>query len=302
MQEQINTTALVSATVESHDFYGQPIVTVTQGNDTFAVLGQLCDHMGLHVQAQQQSLSRQVWAKGMTCVRHVMVPGESREYPRYLINVKILGMWLASITTSRLSNLDARATIERFQVELADKIHEWLTAPTVSFSDDEIVQRALQITSNRVQALEAKVAADAPKVAEAETFRQSAGQALIGDLANALKVHAAANLPEVKILHKHVFDHAGRLGLIIRGNTVRNNQPTARAVESGWVKPARADYETNTHGSQSKQYTKLTPKGYGRLWDGCLAWINKYGTLNPNVADNSNAELALGAGDWEAAS
>lgn len=57
-----------------------------------------------------------------------------------------------------------------------------------ALSDDEIVSRALQITSARVQALEAKVAADAPKVAYVDEFLTTDDVVLFRVAANQLGI------------------------------------------------------------------------------------------------------------------
>lgn len=151
-------------------------------------------------------------------------------------------------------------------------------AASSSLSDDEIVARALAITTGRVQQLEEKIAADAPKVAQAETFRESEGLRTVGDLANDLKVHALANFPGLKVLQQDVFDLAGACDLIIRGNTVRHNQPTARAIEAGWVRPHETQI-ARTAGPQVKVSARLTPRGYGRLWDRAVRNLSVYGTV-----------------------
>lgn len=129
------------------------------------------------------------------------------------------------------------------------------------------------------RAARAEVAVLAPKAAQADTFRQSEGLRTIGDLANDLKVHVAANMPGRKVRQQDVFDQAGRLGLIIRANSVRNNQPTAKAIDAGWVRPYAHTYTSNSHGPVTKVSTRLTPRGYGRLWDGCLQWLGEHEQL-----------------------
>lgn len=131
------------------------------------------------------------------------------------------------------------------------------------------------------QALAAKVEADAPLVAQAETFRQADGLRTISDLANDLKVHALTNYPGVKVLQDDVFDLAGQVGLIIRGNTVRHNQPTARAIEAGWVKPKDTPVATKNHGSFVKVSARLTPRGYGRLWDAATNNLRSHNQVLP---------------------
>lgn len=154
----------------------------------------------------------------------------------------------------------------------------------VSLTDDEIIARALTIATGRVQALEAKVTELEPRAAQADTFRQADGLRTIGDVANDLRVHAATNFPGLKVKQGDVFDLAGIVGLIIRGNTVRNNQPTARAIESGWVKPKATPVDTNTHGSFVKVSARLTPRGYGRLWDAAVTNLSRFGQVLPPLA------------------
>ncbi|WP_344397602.1 phage antirepressor N-terminal domain-containing protein, partial [Streptomyces asiaticus] len=123
-------------------------------------------HMGLDVQGQQQSLARQVWAQGKTCVTHVQLPGDVQARNRYLIDVKIVGMWLANITSSRIADPHARQMVERYQVELTQRIHEWLTKPATA--PVELDRRALALMV--LEAEDARVAAEA-RAAEGEQFR-----------------------------------------------------------------------------------------------------------------------------------
>lgn len=178
-------------------------------------------------------------------------------------------------------NADSRKPeIAALQQYFAVQTRKQELAPPTVLSDDEIVAQALQISSRRVEALNARVLELEPIAAQAQTFREADGLRTIGDLANDLKVHAASNLPGVRILHDDVFEQAGRLGLIIRGNTVRHNQPTSKAIEAGWVKPKDKVIETKSHGDFVKISTRLTPRGFGRLWDGCLDWIRDHGSLS----------------------
>jgi len=143
----------------------------------------------------------------------------------------------------------------------------------------EVAERYLSALKEK-RALAEQVKALEGPAAQAETFRQADGLRTVGDLANDLKVHAASNFPGAKVLQQDVFDLAGRVGLIIRGNTVRHNQPTARAIEAGWVKPKETPVETNSHGSYVKVSARLTPRGYGRLWDAAIAQLRTTGSLS----------------------
>lgn len=135
------------------------------------------------------------------------------------------------------------------------------------------------------KALEAQAAINAPLVAQAATFRQADGLRTIPDLANDLQLHAATNYPGIKVLHQDVFGLAGRVGLIIRGNTVRHNQPTARAIEAGWVKPKETVYEDSKGQSHTTIGTRLTPRGYGRLWDAAVNNLTQHGCVLPKLKE-----------------
>jgi len=116
--------------------------------------------------------------------------------------------------------------------------------------------------------------------AQQEFFRSGESKQLIGDVANRFKAYAADRYPHVKVYHKDVWDHAGRLGIIIRGGTVRNNQPTARAIEAGWATASETVYERKSGGHGRSVSPRLTTKGEARLWDGLVRYVEEYGTLS----------------------
>lgn len=166
------------------------------------------------------------------------------------------------------------------QAYFAVKTHEAEVAQAAPRELDEIEVAERWLAALREKkALEAQAAINAPLVAQAQTFRGADGLRTIPDLANDLKLHAASNYPDAKVLQQDVFDLAGRVGLIIRGDTVRHNQPTARAIEAGWVRPKETVYEDSKGASHTKIGTRLTPRGYGRLWDAAVTNLTNHGTV-----------------------
>lgn len=148
----------------------------------------------------------------------------------------------------------------------------------------EVAERYLAALREK-KALEAQAAIDAPLVAQAEVFREADGYRTIPDLANDLQVHAASNYQGIKVLHQDVFDLAGRIDLVIRGNTVRNNQPTSRAIAAGWVRAKETVYRDSKGQTHLAIGTRLTPKGYGRLWDAAIRNLREHGTVLPNIKE-----------------
>lgn len=140
---------------------------------------------------------------------------------------------------------------------------------------------ALELAAKQARAIEAKDAAIAelaPKAAEADHHRASAGLKAVGDFANDLKAWAKTKHPNVKVKHQDVWDQLARIGLVIRGDTIRHNQPTAKAVDNGYCVPKVSDYDT-PEGQKSSTTTRLTPKGEGYAWDRLTRFIEANGTL-----------------------
>jgi len=148
----------------------------------------------------------------------------------------------------------------------AEAVQDWVTdevlpsirrtgsyaAPTQS--DDEIVARALQITAQRVQALEAKVAADAPKVLFADSVATSETAILVGDLAKILRGNG------VEIGATRLFDRLRNDGYLIRRKGTDWNMPTQRAMELGLFKVK----ETAVTHSDGHVTISKTPKVTGK--------------------------------------
>ncbi|KDA05546.1 hypothetical protein DC31_13720 [Microbacterium sp. CH12i] len=187
------------------------------------------------------------------------------------------GLYVAVIGSQVEGARDFKRWVTRDVIPAIRRTGSYVAAPELS--DDEIVHQALAITARRVEQLETRVAELEPVAAHAETFRQAEGLRTIADLANDFKAHCAERFPGLKVKHQDVYDHAGRLGLIIRGASVRHNQPTAKAIEAGWARAHRTTYGTNTRGTQTAVSTRLTPRGEARLWDGLAAWLGAHGSL-----------------------
>jgi len=184
----VNSTDILPAKAATHSFYGQSINTITLDGVDYLLLGQLCDNLGLDAEGQRQSLERQAWAQGMTFVTKVMLPGAERSYPRYLINTRIVGMWLATITTSRIRDEESRVMVERYQRELADKIHEWINGatPRRELSETEVVLQALTILKTKTEQQAQEIEVLAPKASAWDALVSSAGSWSYTDAAHCL--------------------------------------------------------------------------------------------------------------------
>lgn len=139
---------------------------------------------------------------------------------------------------------------------------------------EKLLALAVVEAQQMLEAKDEKIAELQPKADYSDMISKSEGLRTINDLANDLKLHAASNQPGVKVYSQDVFDLAGELGLIIRGNTVRHNQPTARAIEAKWVSPAETTYTRKSGEEVTKRYARLTPRGYARIWETAVHRLN----------------------------
>jgi prophage antirepressor-like protein len=189
--------------------------------------------------------------------------------------------------------------IMRSNTLMAEQFQEWVTAevlPAIRRTGRyELVPIAPVIPTTFAEALRlaadqheraereaAKVAELAPRAAQADQHRAADGCILVGDFANKLKAWAKRE-HGVRVLHVDVWDFLGDIGLIIRGNTVRRNHPTAFAVERDFVRLKETEYETN-HGTGASTSPRLTPAGEGWAWDRAVRRIADHGSLKSTTA------------------
>jgi phage antirepressor YoqD-like protein len=143
--------------IGSFDFHGKPVVILSNDSGSWAVLGQLCANLTLDAEAQRQSLARKSWSTGRTCITQVQLPGDNQRRPQFLIHERIVPMWLANITSSRIEDPTIRANIEQAQVELADALHEYVSRRGAMRREPS----KLEVARDLVAALEAKEALEA---------------------------------------------------------------------------------------------------------------------------------------------
>lgn len=132
---------------------------------------------------------------------------------------------------------------------------------------------ALELAARQARALEAA----APMVEQAKQHRAADGLMSVPDFANKLKAWAKQEYG-ARVLHKEVWDFLGEIGLLIRGNTIRHNHPTAEAVQRDFVRLKETVYENST-GFKTAASPRLTPAGEGWAWDRAVKRIETTGSL-----------------------
>lgn len=166
--------------IGSFDFHGDRVIVLSNEAGNWAVLGQLCRNLTLDSNGQRQMIERNAWSQGRTCVTHVQLPGDAQARQHFLVHERIVPMWLANITASRIADPNKRRDIERAQVELADALHEYVSRRAAFRREPS----KLELARDLVAALEAKEALEAankvlaPQASKWDQFMNSEG--LIG--------------------------------------------------------------------------------------------------------------------------
>jgi phage antirepressor YoqD-like protein len=132
---------------------------------------------------------------------------------------------------------------------------------------------ALELAARQARALEAA----APMVEQAQQHRAADGLLAVPDFANKVKAWAKQQ-HGAKVLHQEVWDFLGEIGLLIRGNTIRKNHPTAEAVTRDFVRLKETTFQNST-GSKTAASPRLTPAGEGWAWDRAVKRIETTGAL-----------------------
>lgn len=120
--------------------------------------------------------------------------------------------------------------------------------------------------TEKVEALETKVAEQAPKVEYADALLNADGTTLVRDVAKALGVGP-----------KKLYD-----ALKLKGVILPNNAPAAKYASAGYFKEGTHSYETNSRGTQIAHTPRVTGRG--------IEFIRRFIARHPDLVRNSSAK------------
>ena len=132
-------------------------------------------------------------------------------------------------------------------------------------TDEQIVAQALQITTARVEELEAKVEADRPKVVFADAVATSKTSILVGELAKILRGNG------IEVGQNRLFERLRTDGFLIRRKGSDWNMPTQRAMELGLFEIK----ETAVTHSDGHVTVNKTPKVTGKGQQYFISYFTK---------------------------
>jgi anti-repressor protein len=227
----------------------------TEGGAPYSVATDFAKAMG-YLQASDATRLLDEDEKGQQIV---LTPGG----PQQLNVIYEDGMWelifRSSLPGAKAIKVQVKAILRQIR-----ETGSYSVAPAALTNRD--LARMVLEEADRADAAEHKVAELEPMAAQAAHYRSADGLIAVGDFANDIKGYAKRELG-LRVLHPQVWEFLGEIGLLIRGNTVRHNEPTAFATEKDYVRAKKTEFETNTRGLQSSSSPRLTPAGAGYAWD-----------------------------------
>ncbi|MFD8075792.1 phage antirepressor KilAC domain-containing protein [Streptomyces sp. NPDC059718] len=204
--------------IGSFDFHAKPVTVLSNNTGNWAVLGQLCRILTLDSEGQRQALARKSWSRGRTCVVQVQLPGDTQARQHVLIHERIVPMWMANITASRIDDDIVRASVEEAQVELTEALAEYVSRRAVLRREPT----KLELARDLVSALEAKEALEAankvlaPKASKWEKFLSTEGLIGMTNTADLFGTHVKGLtgwLVELNIFRRQVSQRGGARNL-----------------------------------------------------------------------------------------
>lgn len=249
--------------VQLFEYSGQQVRTVTIENEPWFVLADACKVLDLsnptmaatRIDSDDLSTAEVIDSMGRT--QNARIVNES-------------GLYDLAFMSRKPEARDFKRWVTRVVLPEIRKTGSYVAKPKSLEEQALEIMGALQERVNE-QAKELEVAR--PLAEHTKHLRQSAGLETVGDIANRIQAWAAENAPDYKVLHRDVWDLAGELDILIRGNTVRNNRATSRALASKWVRESETEIEHNSGKVTTKYTTRLTHRGAGRIWDAAITRI-----------------------------
>ena len=103
-------------------FAGGELEALRGGASGYLSIKSACETLGIDPQAQQRRLERSPWA---STAMMAVVAADGKHRDMFCLRIEKVGMWLATIETSRIADPAARAKIELWQCEASDVLDRW---------------------------------------------------------------------------------------------------------------------------------------------------------------------------------
>lgn len=93
--------------------------------DEYVAVSRMAEAMGLDWSGQRQLIARSPWSTGWTGIIPVRLPGDDRSREHFMLHRRRVPMWVANIDTGHIRDETVRATVIRWQQEIADVLADY---------------------------------------------------------------------------------------------------------------------------------------------------------------------------------
>lgn len=91
----------------------------------FVAVRQMADAMGLDWSAQRRLILNNPWSEGCTVVSTTQLPGDTQAREHFFLHRRRVPMWVANISTGHIQDGAVKATVIRWQNEIADVLADY---------------------------------------------------------------------------------------------------------------------------------------------------------------------------------
>lgn len=263
--------------IATFNFRGDGIPVVRRDDDVLVPLRAMTDALGLDFQAQQRMIQRSAWSDGYVAITAMQLPGDTQVRQHFTVSHRIIPMWIANISASRIKDDAARAKVIDWQREFASALYEYVLAggvPTPRAAEVVPQLDELEVARRYVVAIEAKRAAEAraveveqklaiaaPKAAYVDIFVDRNDATTIGVLAGQLGVGPQAlraYLVARGVLYRRTLGYRWSRS---RQKRVPEYQWLARSRYSSWFVARDQPEAPRGHNGQMQTTLYCTPAG-----------------------------------------
>jgi phage antirepressor YoqD-like protein len=255
-------------------FDGGHIPAALLDGEPHVVLRPVAEALGLTWPQQYARLRADASARLGTVVARL--PDD--EAPRHAVvsDLETFVVWLAGLRSSWLGG-SARDEIVTWKRQAGRALREHFFGPREQLDEIVVAERYLDALRQK-RALEARLADDAPLVAQARTYNEADGLSTMRSFARDVQRWAERE-HGCQIRQQEVFDILGELGMIIRATPGEHNQATRWAERHGYAFNKNTVYDRGDGRNGTAKYARLTPRGEGYAWRKIYEAINARGTL-----------------------
>lgn len=133
-------------------FHETQIIAMNEGGTQWISPRHVCDSIGIDWKNQHSKLNSKSWARVVLKTTHDS-SGRSQELT--MIDRKTFTMWLATIDTNRIKDVNARRMIEAFQNEAADALDSYFfEGIAVRPSPEDPAERNLRISKGQLELIQ----------------------------------------------------------------------------------------------------------------------------------------------------